>query len=58
MQGQDTLWALTYSFGRALVDPSLAAWAGRPATAGRPENRDAGQQALMERVRANAAVPR
>jgi fructose-bisphosphate aldolase class I len=50
LQGADTAWPLTFSFGRALVDPALAAWAGRP------ENWDAGQQALLARVQANAAA--
>lgn len=41
-------WTLTFSFGRALVDPALAAWAGDPGRV------DAGQRALAARVRANA----
>jgi fructose-bisphosphate aldolase class I len=41
-------WPLTFSFGRALVDPALAAWRGDPARVA------AGQQALAERVTANA----
>ena len=45
-------WPLTFSFGRALVDPALAAWSGAPAKA-----RD-GQAALAERVCANAAAVR
>ena len=47
---QDTPWKVTFSFGRALVDPALRAWAGDPA------RWQAGQGALDERVRANAGV--
>ena len=43
-------WALTFSFGRALVDPALAAWQGRP------ERVAAGQGALAHRVRCNRAA--
>ncbi|GEL19883.1 fructose-bisphosphate aldolase [Pseudonocardia asaccharolytica DSM 44247 = NBRC 16224] len=52
MQGLRTPWPLTFSFGRALVDPALAAWAGDP---GRVAE---GQAALAERVAANAAAVR
>jgi fructose-bisphosphate aldolase class I len=52
MQKHRTPWPLTFSFGRALVDPALAAWAGDPARVG------AGQAALGERVAANAAAVR
>ncbi|MFC4947271.1 class I fructose-bisphosphate aldolase [Pseudonocardia sp. GCM10023141] len=52
MQHLPTPWPLTFSFGRALVDPALAAWAGDPARVG------AGQAALAERVAANAAAVR
>ena len=45
-----TPWQLTFSFGRALVDPALRAWAGDPT-----RWKD-GQAALDERARANAAV--
>lgn len=48
----DTPWQVTFSFGRALVDPALRAWAGDPA------RWNDGQVALAERVRANAAVLR
>ncbi len=41
-------WALTFSYGRALVDPALAAWRGDPARVAD------GQQALAERARANS----
>jgi fructose-bisphosphate aldolase class I len=41
-------WRLSFSFGRALVDPALAAWAGDDA------NRSAAQEALLDRTRANA----
>lgn len=43
-------WQLTFSFGRALVDPALTAWAGR-----RDRWAD-GQRALLHRVEANAGV--
>jgi fructose-bisphosphate aldolase class I len=41
-------WRLSFSFGRALVDPALAAWVGDDA------NRAAAQDALLDRTRANA----
>jgi fructose-bisphosphate aldolase, class I len=41
-------WQLTFSFGRALVDPALQAWRGNP------ECVPAGQHALATRARANA----
>lgn len=50
MQHLPTPWPLTFSFGRALVDPALAAWRGEPAMV------EAGQAALAERVAANAAA--
>ena len=40
----------TFSFGRALVDPALTAWQGRP------ERVSAGQDALTHRVRCNRAA--
>lgn len=43
-------WPLTFSFGRALVDPALAAWRGE-----RSRWRD-GQRELARRVRLNAAA--
>jgi fructose-bisphosphate aldolase class I len=43
-------WRLSFSFGRALLDPALAAWAGDDA------NRDAAHEALLDRARANAAA--
>jgi fructose-bisphosphate aldolase class I len=52
MQYHATPWPLTFSFGRALVDPALAAWHGDPALV------EAGQVALVERVAANAAAVR
>jgi fructose-bisphosphate aldolase class I len=52
MQVHRTPWPLTFSFGRALVDPALLAWAGDPDRIG------AGQDALAERVAANAAAVR
>jgi fructose-bisphosphate aldolase class I len=45
-------WPVTFSFGRALVEPALAAWAGRP------ERVDAGQAALAERVAGTVAAVR
>jgi fructose-bisphosphate aldolase, class I len=45
-------WELTFSYGRALQDPALAAWKGESA------NVEAGQQALLARARANAAARR
>jgi fructose-bisphosphate aldolase class I len=44
------IWPLTFSFGRALVDPALAAWHGDPA------RREAGQRALAHRVAMNVAA--
>ncbi|NMH97575.1 class I fructose-bisphosphate aldolase [Pseudonocardia acidicola] len=52
MQVHRTPWPVTFSFGRALVDPALAAWAGDPARVAD------GQAALAERVAANAAAVR
>jgi fructose-bisphosphate aldolase class I len=43
-------WAMTFSFGRALVDPALSAWHGDPR---RVAN---GQRELADRVVANAAA--
>lgn len=43
-------WELTFSFGRALVDPALKAWHGDPALV------EAGQAALHERSAANGAA--
>ncbi|NBH06672.1 class I fructose-bisphosphate aldolase [Amycolatopsis sp. SID8362] len=50
MQQLATPWPLTFSFGRALVDPALAAWRGDP------EQVAAGQRALAHRVRCNSAA--
>jgi fructose-bisphosphate aldolase class I len=50
MQEYRTPWPLTFSFGRALVDPALAAWAGDPTRSA------AAQAALAGRVTANAAA--
>ncbi len=45
-----TPWPVTFSFGRALVSPALAAWAGDPGAVG------AGQAALTREVGRNVAV--
>jgi fructose-bisphosphate aldolase, class I len=50
MQRLPHLWPLTFSFGRALVDPALAAWRGEPA------QWEAGQRALARRVSMNVAA--
>ncbi|MGB7799289.1 MAG: class I fructose-bisphosphate aldolase, partial [Pseudonocardiaceae bacterium] len=44
MQKHETPWPLTFSFGRALVDPALKAWHGDPALVAE------GQRALAGRV--------
>jgi len=41
-------WQLSISYGRALQQPALQAWQGKPA------NREAAQQALLKRARLNA----
>jgi fructose-bisphosphate aldolase, class I len=46
----DAPWPITFSFGRALVEPALSAWHGDPRRVAH------GQQALAERVVANAAA--
>lgn len=45
-------WQLSFSYGRALQDPALAAWKGDGTNAG------AAQQALAERARANSEASR
>ncbi len=50
MQRRPHIWPLTFSFGRALVDPALAAWQGEPARWA------AGQRALARRVSMNVAA--
>jgi fructose-bisphosphate aldolase, class I len=50
MQKHETPWPLTFSFGRALVDPALKAWHGDPTLVA------AGQQALLDRVEPNSAA--
>lgn len=45
-------WELTFSFGRALVDPALNAWRGEP------DRVVAGQEALAARSRANSEARR
>lgn len=46
----DAPWPMTFSFGRALVDPALAEWRGDPDRVGD------GQAALAQRVRCNSAA--
>ena len=43
-------WPLSFSFARALQHPALEIWAGKPA------NRAAAQQALLQRARCNQAA--
>jgi fructose-bisphosphate aldolase class I len=43
-------WELSFSYGRALQAPALKAWAGKA------ENRDAAQAALLHRARCNGAA--
>lgn len=43
-------WLLSYSYGRALQEPALNAWQGKP------ENREAAQQALLKRAKLNSAA--
>jgi fructose-bisphosphate aldolase, class I len=50
MQHIPHLWPLTFSFGRALTDPALAAWGGEP------DRWEAGQRALARRVAMNTAA--
>jgi len=50
MQHIPHLWPLTFSFGRALTDPALAAWGGEPG------RWDAGQRAVARRVAMNTAA--
>jgi len=44
----DVPWKLTFSYGRALQDDALKAWAGKP------DNVAAGQKALAHRAKANS----
>lgn len=45
-------WPLSFSYGRALQEPVLAAWRGKA------ENGEAAQQALLKRARLNSAAAR
>jgi fructose-bisphosphate aldolase class I len=45
-------WKVTFSFGRALQDPAMKAWGGKPA------NVEAGQRALSHRARCNGLAAR
>ena len=47
MQGVPRPWSLTFSYGRALQSSVLKAWAGKP------ENKEAAQQVLLVRAKAN-----
>ena len=46
----DELWEISFSYGRALQQPALAAWLGKP------ENGTAMQQALLKRAMLNGAA--
>jgi len=50
MNKSDTNWNLTFSYGRALQQPALKAWAGKE------ENVHATQDALLERAKANSSA--
>ena len=50
MNKNDTNWNLTFSYGRALQQPALKAWAGKE------ENVHATQAALLERAKANSSA--
>jgi fructose-bisphosphate aldolase class I len=50
MQHIPHLWPLTFSFGRTLTDPALAAWRGEPG------RREAGRHALARRVAMTTAA--
>ena len=50
MQHIPHLWPLTFSFGRGLTGPALAAWGGEPS------RWEAGQRALARRVAMNTAA--
>lgn len=52
MRDFDAPWPLTFSFGRALVDPALSAWRGEP------HRSVDGQNALAYRVQCNSAALR
>ena len=43
-------WSLTFSYGRALQKSCLEAWVGKV------ENKEAAQNALLERAKANGAA--
>jgi fructose-bisphosphate aldolase class I len=45
-------WQLSFSYGRALQEPALRAWAGKP------ENVPAAQAALLQRAKCNGAARR
>ncbi len=50
MNKSETNWNLTFSYGRALQQPALKAWAGKE------ENVHATQVALLERAKANSSA--
>jgi fructose-bisphosphate aldolase class I len=43
-------WRISFSYGRALQDPAVKAWSGRPSSV------QAGQRALLHRARCNVAA--
>lgn len=47
MQGVPRPWSLTFSYGRALQSSVLKAWSGKP------ENKQAAQEVLLIRAKAN-----
>jgi fructose-bisphosphate aldolase class I len=51
-QAPDLPWSLTFSYGRALQESALKAWAGKPESLG------AGQKAFMHRARLNGLAQR
>ncbi|MBI4452254.1 fructose-bisphosphate aldolase class I [Candidatus Woesearchaeota archaeon] len=46
--GEELPWYVSFSYGRALQDPALKAWHGKP------ENVEAGQKAFLKRARLNS----
>jgi fructose-bisphosphate aldolase class I len=46
--GEELPWYVSFSYARALQDPSLKAWQGKP------ENVESGQKAFLKRARLNS----